>query len=423
MHTSPRTPKGRAVPGPKMALLAFLLVFALRVEGQPHETLPPQPALTISLESSSVEIGDSLQVTVEITNNTTYPLSGLRLEMEAPEFIQLSQPGIAAVDSIGLDSLLAWSAAHRAHLLLKVLQRGQVGTFNLLFALRFQWRTADGVSHQGLVALEKPLVIGLFGTDKVVGVPLAFAQFVVPGLFFLFLLRVLGASGSKELGADDKIIVSVIISVLCLFLVDRLGRNTGWAWTRQLDLYGMVSIKKLFLLALSGAGLGLVWAAAVWGRRYWIKRQAKQLEFTGAETNAGLVYKALKLNPRYEGFAWEFTTKTGDVYRAAHYFMTDFSYVLLGAFKVEMEELSAEVKGRIVANSSSGRLVQSRKKLLAVVRIMGGEKSTGIGTRNLVKHVSNGVESGVGRFYILNKDEYRSKTNVMVAYMQLIELV
>ena|GEM_PF-6058672 len=416
MVTSPRI---------AVALAPLLFVFLPHSWSQtgraPEPVTPPQPALTVSLESGSLEIGDSVQVTLGVTNNSAYTLSELRLEMDAPEFIRLSQPGIAAVDSIGLDSLAAWSALHRGHLLLKVLPRGQVGTVNLLFNLRFQWRTKDGI-HSGQASLEKPLVIGLFGTDKVVGVPLAFAQFVVPGLFFLFLLRVLGAGGSKELGAEDKIIVSVIISVICLFVVDRLGRNTGWGWTRQLDPDGTVSIKKLFLLALCGAAVGLIWAAGVWGNRYYRKRRIAKLEFTGAETNAGLVYKALKLNPRYEGSAWEFTTKEGDVYRAAHYFMTDFSYVLLGAFKIDRETLDAETKAKVEARSKNGRLSQTRKELLAVIRILGGENSKAVGPRNLVKHTGEGGENDEGKTYILNKDEYRSKTQVKVEDMQLIQL-
>jgi hypothetical protein len=356
-----------------------------------------------------------------LTNNSAFALSALKLTLDAPEFIQLSQPEGAATNNIGLDSLASWSALHRGHLLLKVLSRGQVGNFNLLFNLQFQWRAADGI-HSGQATLEKPLAIGLFGSDKVVGVPLAFAQFIVPGLFFLFLLRVLHAGGSKELGADDKIIVSVIISVICLFIVDKLARKTGWAWTKQLDPDGTVSIKKLFFLAVSGAVLGAVWAGGVWGRRYRKKRLAKQLEFTGSETNAGLIYKALKLNPGYEGFAWEFSTKTGDVYRAAHYFITDFNYVLLGAFKVDREKLDADTLKQVQGHAKDGHLVQRRKDLLAVVQILGGETSTRIDTRNLVKRIVGGAETDAEKFYILNKDEYRSKTNVTAAKMQLMDL-
>jgi len=403
-------------------LVAFLFVVVLRGFGQASPTLtPPQPALTVSLESGTVEIGDSVRVAIGLTNNSAYPLSGLRLTLDAPEFIQLQPPGDTLTTPIGPDTVAAWSALHRGSFLLKVLPRGQVGNFNLLFNLQFQWRAADGL-HTGQVLLEKPLVIGLFGSDKVVGVPLAFAQFVVPGLFFLFVLRVLGAGGSKELGADDKIIVSVIISVICLFIVDKLARNTGWAWTRQLDPDGTVSIKKLFLLAVSGAVLGGVWAGGVWFRRYRKKRLAKRLEFTGAETNAGLIYKSLKLNPGYEGFAWEFTTKTGDVYRAAHYFMTEFNYVLLGAFKVDREKPAADTLKRVETHSKDGHLVQRRKDLLAVIEVLGGKDSTGVDTRNLVKRIAGGVETDAGKFYILNKDEYRSKTNVGAAKMQLLEL-
>jgi hypothetical protein len=421
MYTSPRYPEGKATRG-ILTLVAFLFVFALRGFGQAPATLtPPQPTLTVSLESGTVEIGDSVQVAIGLTNNSAYLLSGLRLTMDAPEFVQLGQPGAVATNSISLDSLAAWSAQHRGHLLLKVLSRGQVGNFNLLFNLQFQWRTADGM-HTGQATLEKPLVIGLFGSDKVVGVPLAFAQFIVPGLFFLFLLRIFRAGGNQELGADDKIIVSVIISVICLFIVDKLARNTGWAWTKQLDPDGTVSIKKLFFLAVSGAVLGAVWAGGVWGRRFWKKRQAKQLEFTGSETNAGLIYKALQLNRGYEGFAWEFTTKSGDVYRAAHYFITDFNYVLLGAFKVDREKLDADTLKKVQRHSKDGHLVQRRKDLLAVVKILGGEASTRVDTRNLVKRTAGGAETDAGKFYILNKDEYRSKTNVMAAKMQLIDL-
>jgi hypothetical protein len=390
-------------------------------EENDKEIKPPQPGLTITFERSNVEIGDSILIVVQVSNSSDYNLTDLLLVMDGPGWVSLSDTGKGRAGQIGLDEVLAYSMVARSHILVRVGTSGQVGDFNILFALQYKWKEGNNV-HQGQVSVEKPLKIGLFGTDNVIGVPLAFAQFIVPGLFFLFMLRILKVSENKDMAADEKIIVSVIVSVICLFLVDLIGKNVDWEWTKQFNLGSTISVQKLFVLALSGVFLGivvfLVWAFFRWRR----KKQQEKLAFTGQETNAGLVYKALKLNQKYEGFPWQLSAKEGGDFICAHYFETDFSYILVGAFKIDQEKLTDEDKTKIKKHCTGVKIIQTRKHLLAVIKILGGETATLLEVRNPVKKVTESSKTDLGRFYTLDKSELRSKSNVQEDFMKLIEL-
>lgn len=393
----------------------FLLIclIGLALPGRGENPTPPAPALTISLQSSSLEIGDNSRVTIGLVNNSAYALYDLKLTMAAPEFVRLG--------ANGADTVASYSSFLKSGLPLKISDHGKVGDFALLFTLTYHWKEGKQ-DHQGQVSVEKPLKIGLFGTDRVVGVPLAFAQFIVPGLFFLFILRIFGVARDKELGADDKIIVSVLISVTCLFIVDLIAKYSGWAWTKQFDPDAPISVQKLFYLAFSGAVLGLLvtlwWAA----RKKWLAYERRKLDFTGAETNAGLIYKALKLNSHYFGSAWQFTDKEGTQYTCAHYFELDTSYVLLGSFKLDKENTPADKKEKLEKHAVKGKLIQTRKHLLKVIKIMGGKDSDSFINRNLVKKKTADAAEAKddGRFYQMGRDEFRSKTKVKANSMELI---
>lgn len=384
----------------------------------PKQPVPPQPVMTISLEKGSLEMGESVMLVLGITNNSAYPLRDLRLMMDAPDFIHLGHGG----DTIRLDDIPAWGAARRGRLVLKILPKGEVGDFNLLFTVSYRWKSAD-TEYQGMVTQEKAVKIGLFGTDKVVGVPLALAEFVVPGIFFLFVLRLFGVSRDRELGAEDKIIVSVIVSVVCLSVFELLGHDGRYEWASSFNLDGSISIPKFLWLGLSGAVIGLVVSGGVKWFRYIRQQRLKKMAFTGEEKDAGVVYKALKINSKYQGNVWQFTCKDGNKYRAAHFFQLDQDYVLIGAFKIDLETLEAGKKEKLRAHLNGKPMVETRKNLLAVIEIVGGITSDDLKLRNTVKKITGGVESNAGRYVEIPKETVQSMTTIQLMYMKLIDLV
>ena len=393
---------------------------APRQKDAPQQPTPPQPTLTVSFERSSLEIGDSMQVVLQLVNNSPIALSAIRVVVDAPEFIQLQDRQGPVPGTIDLPDLQPFSAIYRRQVIARVLAKGQVGDFNLVFTLSYKW-TANKEQHESLMVQEKPLKIGLFGTDKIIGIPLAFAQFVVPGLFFLFILRIFKVSGGKDQGTDEKIIISVLISVLCLFMVYLYrGLATG-KWSDRVDPGNTISVGRLFFLALAGALLGLAVVAGWYARQEYIRRKKNALAFTGDETNARLLWKALQLNPKYEGFPWQFTAKDGTVFIGSHYFETEFSYVLLGSFGIDIQYLKGNDGEKFKKYSKVDKIIQTTDGLLAILQLLGGEKTAQLTVHNAIKKVTEKGTEDAGIFYTIDKEEYRSRTHVRENAMHLLD--
>ena len=393
---------------------------APRQKDAQQQPTPPQPTLSVSFERSSLEIGDSILVVLQLVNNSPIALSAIHVVVDAPEFIQLQDRQGPVSRTIDLPDLQPFSAIYRRQVIARVLAKGQVGDFNLVFTLSYKW-TANKEQHEGMMVQEKPLKIGLFGTDKIIGIPLAFAQFVVPGLFFLFILRIFKVSDGKDQGTDEKIIISVLISVLCLFLVYLYKGLTIHKWSDQFDPGSTISIGKLFLLASGGAGLGLAVVGGWYARQEYIRRKKKKLTFTGDETNAMLLWKALQLNPKYEGFPWQFTGKDGSVFIGSHYFETEFSYVLLGSFGIDIQYLKGKDAEKFKKYSNGDKIIQTTDGLLSILKLLGGEKTAKLTVHNTIKKVTEKGNEDAGIVYTIDKEEYRLRTHVTEHAMQLLE--
>ncbi|MGB8193296.1 MAG: hypothetical protein WCF67_15305 [Chitinophagaceae bacterium] len=392
----------------------FLLHFA---SAQSDEIKTPQPAVNIFFDRSRIEIGDTVYIVLQLSNNSAFQLSNLQLEMDAPRFLRLISSNGERNTHLNPDSVRNHSILKTSQLAIVASSPGSVGDFNIVLTLSYEWQQ-NNLKQQGQVLVEKSLKIGFFGTDNVVGIPLAFAQFIVPGLFFLLVLRLLKVMGSKDLETNEKLIAGVLVSVFCVFVVNAIGRKL----VRDFDLGNTISVGKLFFLALTGTILGIITAA---GWHWWKSKQEKEkrkLAFSGSEKDAELINKALQLNPAYEGFAWEFMCKDGSVYHGSHYFETPFSYILLAAFLIEAEDLTDADKEAIKKHFNGANIAQNKKDIMAVLEIAGKSATAKVSVRDTVKRVVKGKPLSVGRSFTINKDEYRSKTNISEAYMKLLVL-
>lgn len=405
-------------------VVVFTGIFCLGEDGdKKQEVKPPQPALSIYFERSSVEIGDSVVIVVQVTNPSDIPVSDCQLTMNGPAFLQLSSTEATTGHPIAIGNLPAFSALNDNKLHLVVLPKALVGDFNLVFTLSYHWNAGKN-AYQSQVTAEKSLTVGLFGTDKVIGIPLAFAQFIVPGLFFLSLLGLLKVPFFQTAGTHEKLIMSVLISAVCLFIMSFIGRNTGWKWSQQFDRGGTISIEKLFVLALSGIVLGLLVSACWHLYQRWRRQQEAKIAFRGDEPYYELVRKALQLNSAYEGQPWQFTCIDGTVYIGSHYFETAFSYILLGAFKINREEWSKDEQKLLDKYSENGMLIQSGKQLLAVVKLLATKKATQqLFVRNPVKKKVQENLTDVDAYVTITKEEFRARQHVREQKMQLVELI
>ncbi|WP_276485672.1 hypothetical protein [Paraflavitalea pollutisoli] len=406
-------------------LIGWLLVYIIGCPGllqaqADKDVKLPAVALAITLERGAVEIGDSIPLVVQLSNGAAIPVSNLRLSLNGPAFVSLRSMDVAPGDSIRLGELVPFTATNRNGLRLVVAKNALVGDFNLLFTLSYTWQQ-KGVVYHNQAVIEKPLHIGLLGTDKIIGIPLAFAQFIVPGLFFLSLLALVKVPFAKALDTQEKLVFSVLISVLCLFLVNYIGSTSGWSFARQLYEGNTISLEKLFYLALVGVVLGGMFWGGYETRQYFKRIQLARLAFREDDKPVELVWKALKLNPRYEGHPWMFTCKDERVYYCAHYFETDLHYILVGVYKISKGDLQPKQEEQLRQFGDGKQFYQTSRNLL---KLLDYSKEAGITLheRNLVKQQKNDELAEAGMFYAIGKDELRLKQHVVMDHMKLIVL-
>ena len=103
--------------------------------------------------------------------------------------------------------------------------------YNIPFTVECEWY--DGkVSHQSHVTAERTVNIDVLGVNEVMGVPLAFASFIVPGMFFWLVLS-LSKRWCRGLWdeTDEKPALSVIASLGAMLMATMVHA----AWGRPLD--------------------------------------------------------------------------------------------------------------------------------------------------------------------------------------------
>lgn len=344
---------------------------------------PPKTTLSISLERATIREGEPLPVVVSFSNDSALPLTDVKLSINAPAFVELrvdNCKGTELKEPLLLGSVPASSTIKPRQLCLSLKpDLSTVGAYNLLFTAEYAWKAADG-NHQSAVTSEKAITVDLIGTDKIVGVPLAFAGFIVPGLFFWVFLRMMKVPLALNLEADEKLILSIIVSVFCIGVAFLLSRLLGWWWLKYFDISNNISLTKLLFLALSGTLLGLGWGGYYQYRQN-EKRKAEQALLIGTnETMIVLLEKILGLNPEYTGNPVLVRLKNGDTseYVGSHWAKTVDATYLVGSFRVNTQELSAATKTALQPHQEppqqppqhGNHLIQTQKNLLEVLALL-----------------------------------------------------
>jgi hypothetical protein len=203
------------------------------------------------------------------------------------------------------------------------------GSYNLLFSVTYGQEERTGV-----VTAEKALQVDLIGSEVILGVPLAFAGFVLPGLMILIALRWFEVPFAKDLGTEDRIIYGVILSLLLLGPFTLLARQAAPVpWIQWLDIQQEISIERLGVYIGMGLALGLALGAGYrWYDRSRKARAAAAIEalkFRDGDGRAKLIYKALKLNNRVykKKFYFQHNKDQSRVYGYHYALIGDFIYV------------------------------------------------------------------------------------------------
>jgi hypothetical protein len=249
----------------------------------------PKPEVIVFCDHSSIQENDELIVDLWFSNTTDVELSKVVLHVDSPAFLRWYTVDTTGKKEAVSDQGEPWTfgpvkpgAISTCRLSLKSGSDIQVGDFSLLFAFEYEW-SAGGATRAAMVSSEKTLRVNLFGSDAIAGIPLALAGFIVPGLFCWLAARLFKVPGTIELPLGDRMIYSVLISIL--FVV--AGR-----WISVLEITNGIGAKKLSYLAAAGILLGVL-IGVVW--KWWSAAQEARLiqEDDSAET---VLLKLLRKN-------------------------------------------------------------------------------------------------------------------------------
>jgi hypothetical protein len=364
------------------ALMVFWM-FLLSVGGSAKNAepvTPPAPSLTISFERQSIRQGDCVNVELLVANNSDSEVVNTSLEVAGPSFAKWypdschentnrseSMFGAQAMPALPLGTIKARSILVRK-LHLHTDKTIQVGDYNTLFIVQYQWKMNQTVASS-LVTSEKAIKVNFLGSESVAGIPLALAGFIVPGLVFWLIIRLFGASWSVD-ALGNQMIYSVLVSIGLVF---------AGAWVRFLDISAGISMERLLRLVVAGLVAGVVVGGVDWGIR-WIRGsraatraatlEANRLErqIGLRESEASLLGKLLELpaeaqdnrpliriaesNQQYVGALGARTLFSGPGGSG-----TEMIYSLVGSFSIDLSKIGDEaLKARLNQLREAGQM-------------------------------------------------------------------
>jgi len=362
---------------------------------------PPKPSLLISFERGTLREDEPLPVVIWVANDSPHDLTDVRLHIAAPDFLQWYEgtcDGQQISLPLPLDPIPANSSLSH-QLCASFPSGGRVGEFNLLFTLEYEW-TQEQTARQSHVSAEKTLKTDLFGTDSLLGIPLAFAGFVVPGLALFYVLRL--CKVPLKLASDEKLIFSVAASIVIMWLATVLRTRLASPWLGYLDFNTEVSTARLVALALAGAACGLLLSAG-YALYAGIKRRRKERaeaarQIRPDDDDATVLRKMLGLNPNYDGTGVRVRTTKGDEFSGSHYAESGGRLYMAGSFQIEEQALSAQVRARISdCLDERGELIQAPEKLLKVLEVVADLDDVSVQIRSPIERIQNGERIPIDR--------------------------
>jgi hypothetical protein len=313
---------------------------------------PPKPGLAVVLERQVVRENDELQAQIWISNEWDKPISDVVLQVNVPAFLSLaagscsdskngSQTNPQGVASIGT---IAPNDVKAVNVCLRTGPDIMVGDFNVSFTCEYAWPLANG-KGRSFVTTEKTLKSNLLGSDTVAGVPIALAAFIVPGLFFWLVIGWLKVPWDIGSALGDKLVYSVIVSVLLLWLINFWKPNTS----------GAIGLSKLFTFALAGATVGLFVGSVDHGLRFLVRlrKQTRQSIAKAAEVKLGddslvLLRKLLTKYPNCRK-PRAVVTLGEEQYIGSLMAETDEIVAVIGWFRIARENIQASNRDEVIA--------------------------------------------------------------------------
>ena len=383
----------RRTPSILLLLFAVLPVTLTAQTTSKQPSDPPKPVVTVSFERNAIKESDAIQVWVWFTNEGDQSLSKVTLHINSPASIDWNASDCARWNDnargLGNQPVNIGSVGpHEIRPITICAKSGpniDVGEFNILFAFDYSW-TNNNIERHSIVTAEKQLKANLFGSDTVAGIPIALASFIVPGLFFWFVLAWFRPSSTSALALGDKLIYSVLISLPLLWIVNRLSPNTGAG----------ISFAKLGVYAITGVAAGAVIGGGDWLWRWDKNRRATHAKLVRErnEVKIGdapevLLGKLLHAFPVYHSPRAVLQTADGKKYEGSLAAGTDSAVAIVGWFQIDREKIASGNKAEILTALNGAKrpldlFELAQKYTLTIegsdpIRVLGGTAITDLG--------------------------------------------
>ena len=211
--------------------------------------------MLISLQQDSLRIGDQVAGVLEISNQSDVGADAARFMPALPASLALHCRFVRPLLRLGaldLGPLPPHSVKSQPFCLTLDFNTAHAGSFNLLFEVTYTW-----AQKTDLVTAEKTIQVDLIGNQTILGLPLAFAGFILPGLMFLITLRWFKAPWAVGLSGEDKLIYGVLLSLVLLGPFALLGSlPDAPGWVQFLNFSQDVTIPRLAVYVLIGLAFG-----------------------------------------------------------------------------------------------------------------------------------------------------------------------
>ncbi len=361
---------------------AMLLVFIPAIALAQGESAKPVVALTESFQQNSIKLNATVPVTIWISNQSDIPVRDVRLTITKPAFLTLRDgtcQGQALSLPVGPIDLPAHTATAKPVTGCFVLDGANAiaGDYNILTSVSYQWdQGAD------LVSVEKTLKVDLIGMDTILGVPVGFAGFVLPGLMIITSLRWFKVPVVKDLEPADRILVGILLSILLLGPFAGLAALPGAPpWVTWLDFQQQVSIERLVAFTAAGLVIGLLLGLVYVGITQLQLSQARSreawLHIAARDRPPKLIKKALRINPISQEKRIYIQQKSDQrrIY-GYHFAVQDKSIYIFAHFQLILSRLPEETQAKVKAITSTKR--ESRLdtgQMLAILEALNDEQA------------------------------------------------
>lgn len=392
----------------------FCSAFFVPAVSAQDETPRPHLEITISFEQDNIRLNAPVMVTLWVSNQSDVAVTSASLVIEKPDFIvfhrdSCSSPAQTSPINLGALPPHTIIPAPISFCLTLERQTALAGDYNILTGVLYSWEQGADI-----VSVEKPLRVDLIGTDTILGIPLGFAGFVLPGLMLLVALRWFKVPIANDVQSTDRLIYGVLLSLILLGPFSWLATQPGApAWMSWLDFQQQVSIERLIIFVLVGLLIGVV-IGLVYSGLEWQKKMAAQfqaaLQIKPDDRPHTLLKKALLLNPNFRDkrILLEKKDDRTQIF-AYHYAFYDKSLYVFAQFQLVISLLPAEIQEKVrQIKASAGNSQLDSSHLLSILKLLKDDHANAFLIANPVSMVSGdgkAMQSGVPLGYLAVEPE------------------